>query len=86
MIRVRDYDDEDWADRDAPQESDLIDDDESETLACPECGEEVYEDTEQCPECGQYITPKVKESRLENAIWTTAAILVLVACLIFILL
>ncbi len=32
-------------------------DDEAETLPCPECGAEVYEDAEQCPRCGAYITP-----------------------------
>ena len=30
-------------------------DDRSEVVACPECGEDVYEDAEQCPECGAYI-------------------------------
>jgi hypothetical protein len=31
-------------------------DDSSDTLECPSCGEEVYEDAEQCPHCGQFIT------------------------------
>ena len=31
-------------------------DDESETLPCPQCGAEVYEDAEQCPACGTYVT------------------------------
>ncbi len=69
-MRPHEYHDEDWADRDAPLESDLIDDDENETVNCPECGEEVYEDSEQCPWCGQYITPKVSESRFEKIFWT----------------
>ncbi len=42
-----DYDDED----------DLYDeDDAAETMVCPECGEDVYEDVEQCPSCGYYFT------------------------------
>lgn len=32
------------------------DDDLTETVACPECGAEVYEEAEQCPRCGSYIT------------------------------
>jgi hypothetical protein len=24
------------------------------TIACPHCGEDVYDDAEQCPACGQY--------------------------------
>ncbi len=82
-MRTQEYQDEEWADRDAPLESDLVDDDESETLNCPECGEDVYEESNQCPACGLYITPKVRTSHLENAIWTIAAILVVGACLLF---
>ena len=36
-------------------DDDLWDDFASEVVACPECGEEVYEDAEQCPLCGAYI-------------------------------
>ena len=28
----------------------------AETVACPACGAEVYEEAEQCPRCGDYIT------------------------------
>jgi len=31
-------------------------DDLSQTLPCPECGLEVYEDAVRCPHCGNYIT------------------------------
>ena len=43
-------DDSEWSD------PDLGDDDESEVMACPECGEQVYEFTDQCPYCRQYIS------------------------------
>ncbi len=37
------------------------DDDESaETIACPACGAEVYEDAIRCPACGTYITQTTK--------------------------
>jgi len=43
-----------------PQSVDLEElgeDDETEVVACPHCGREVYEDAERCPHCGQYILP-----------------------------
>ena len=49
---------DDNLDDDGPQECDLDqfgDDDESETVPCPACGAEIYEDSPQCPECGQYV-------------------------------
>ena len=45
------WDDEDW---DADSEYDYADE-ESETVACPECGADVYEDAETCPHCGNFI-------------------------------
>lgn len=39
-----------------------FDDDTAETLPCPECGAEIYEESEQCPACGAYIT-------FNNSIW-----------------
>ena len=38
-------------------DEDQLDDDATETLACPHCGAEVYEDAEYCPVCDNYITP-----------------------------
>jgi len=32
------------------------DDEFTETVACPSCGADVYEDAVQCPRCGEYIT------------------------------
>ena len=37
-------------------EYDESDEGEAETLPCPACGVEVYEEAEQCPACGEYIT------------------------------
>lgn len=37
-------------------EEDEPDDDLSETVPCPQCGAEVYEDAVRCPACGAYIT------------------------------
>ncbi len=35
---------------------DYDEDDSSELRPCPECGAEIYEDSQQCPVCGNYIT------------------------------
>ena len=37
-------------------------DDVTETVSCPNCGAEVYEDAVACPVCGEYITP-------DNRVW-----------------
>jgi hypothetical protein len=47
------YDEDD--DFDDP-EPDVDDDDSPELLACPHCGEQIYEEADQCPHCGDYIT------------------------------
>jgi hypothetical protein len=45
----QDFDEEfeDWADGD---------DDESDTVACPHCGKQVYEDAAYCPHCDRDMT------------------------------
>ena len=37
---------------------DQFDDEWNETIACPQCGAEVYEDADYCPACDTYITPR----------------------------
>ncbi len=44
-------DDDDWEQPDP----DDADDDDLELVACPSCGEAIYEDAEQCPYCGDYV-------------------------------
>lgn len=50
--------DDEWSDVEYYDDDydDGYDDDEAETVACPACGVDVYEDAEQCPSCGEYIT------------------------------
>ncbi len=47
-------DDADWDDEGYEDES-WDDDDAEQTLPCPRCGEEVFEDSPRCPACGDYI-------------------------------
>lgn len=30
-------------------------DDAAETIPCPSCGADIYEEAEQCPKCGDYV-------------------------------
>ncbi|MCA9100245.1 MAG: zinc-ribbon domain-containing protein, partial [Planctomycetales bacterium] len=39
-------------DYDEAYDVDAYDDDVVETVACPSCGAEIYEDAERCPHCG----------------------------------
>lgn len=48
-------DDEDDWDED-PEWSEEGDPDETDVIACPKCGGEIYEDAERCPLCGEYVT------------------------------
>ena len=48
---IDDYYVEEWS------EPDIWDDDPTDMLSCPECGEEVYEFADLCPHCGMLITP-----------------------------
>lgn len=45
--------DEDWADDDEDNWPD--DDAPAETIPCPACGADVYEEADQCPACGEFI-------------------------------
>jgi hypothetical protein len=44
-----DFDDDEGDDDD-------FDGDEGELLPCPECGADIYEESQQCPYCGSYVT------------------------------
>jgi len=51
-----DWSDDDLRDEEFPDDEDNYDSDEVDTIPCPECGADVYEEAEQCPACGWYIT------------------------------
>ncbi|HRX85908.1 MAG TPA: hypothetical protein P5572_12895 [Phycisphaerae bacterium] len=46
-----------WSDEYDPE-----DDGVTETVPCPACGQEVYEDADQCPACGEWIIPMSSRS------------------------
>ena len=47
---------DDWDDGSGWDEGDWDEDGPAETVSCPSCGVDVYEEAEQCPSCGEWIT------------------------------
>ena len=78
-------DDEDEADdgaeldeREDPEPSDIDDDDDAETIPCPYCGKDVYEQAELCPHCGSYLSREdAPPTRLRWAVAVIVAFLVI---------
>jgi hypothetical protein len=58
------------------------DDDSSETLPCPNCAAEIYEDAERCPNCGEYVTPSSSLWAGRPAWWIILGILGILATII----
>ena len=71
---ANDWNQTDRDDADFDDESDDV-----ETLACPACGEQIYEDAQQCPHCGDWIIPVDARGRSLRLIWIVAALLLIVA-------
>jgi len=49
------FEEDSW-DQEPSDELDDEFDDVAETVPCPNCGAEIYEEAERCPECGDYVT------------------------------
>ena len=68
-------------DHEFPDEDDL-DEDPNETLPCPECGAEVYEETPRCPHCGSYVTFSAHPFQGRSWWWIGLGILGIVAVVV----
>ena len=75
-------DDDDDVKDEGPSSVDLDelggDDDESQTLPCPSCGAEIYEDADRCSVCGQYVTPGRSGRSVKSWWWVLLGLIVLV--------
>ena len=60
---------------------DIPDDSEAEYLPCPECGKDIYEDSEQCPYCGSYVTFQTRVFAERPTWWVVLGVLGIVALL-----
>lgn len=72
--------DDEFDEDEFPDEND--DDDSTETVPCPSCGADVYEDAEQCPSCGTYITHQANLWGGRSMWWIVLAVLGLVATIL----
>jgi hypothetical protein len=84
MEQYHDDDEDDDDDRELPDESDEDDDDDAsvDTIACPSCGREVYEQAERCPHCGSYVSREGPRSQ-RRPLWLIVGV---VLCLLIVLL
>ncbi len=66
---------------------DLDDDDgdEPETIDCPNCSADVYDDAEQCPACGHYIlaAESTKPVTMTHWVWWGMIVLFLTSVLLW---
>lgn len=69
---------------DEPDPDDAID--ESDTFPCPECGEDIYEDTPSCPYCGQYVTFPTRSWSGRSAAWIVIGMLGILAVIVVLVL
>lgn len=61
-------------DPDGPLEEDLVDDGDD-SVPCPACGCDVYEDADQCVHCGEWIIPSATGAAGLHWVWIAAAVL-----------
>ena len=71
-------------DPDGPQACDLTgQDDETETVACPSCGESVPEFADRCHHCGDWIIPQGQKSVSNHNLLFVAVVFLLVLVLLY---
>ncbi len=66
-------------------DADLWDEESTDTIECPACGADVYEDADQCPVCGEFLIPDTRVWAGKPTWWIALGmlgIIVLVAALI----
>ena len=63
-----DWDDDEFS-------ADASGDDASDTLPCPNCGQDVYEDAPQCPSCGHYVTHDTRPLSGRPAWWVVLGLI-----------
>jgi hypothetical protein len=86
----RDVEDEDdWNDVDpqAPDDADIDDEADDDTIECPHCGRDVYEAAQRCPHCGNYLSEEDAPRRATRRPWwiLLAAALALLAVMTWVL-
>jgi hypothetical protein len=73
---------DDWAEEDEWSPDDDSPDADgipADTLPCPECGEEIYEESERCPYCGAYVVFDTSVWSGRSTAWVVLGLLGVVA-------
>lgn len=73
--------DDEWDDNDWPDDSD----DAAETIPCPSCRADIYEDAEQCPHCGDYVQHGTSAWDDKPVWWVLAGLAGIVAVILVLL-
>lgn len=82
-----DFEDDDFEDDDSyandSDDADVDTEADESTMACPLCGEDIYDDAERCPECGNYIAWSDAEQRApsqftKRPLWIIATAVLLI--------
>lgn len=73
-----DIDDNEYPDSEYDDDSDDV----TETVRCPNCGTDVYEDAEQCPSCGEYVVISTSEWQGKPLAWVMVGLAGIVAVII----
>lgn len=63
-------------------DAELTNDESAETIVCPECGADVYEDADQCPACGYFIMHDTNVWSGRSLWWIALALLGIVAVIL----
>ena len=79
MTRSGKYGMDQFQDHDYDELDDNLD---TEVVACPECGDKVYEDAEQCPLCGAYIVHQYSPWSQRPVWWMVLGLLGIISVII----
>jgi len=76
------WDDDDEAEPwSGDRDEDLDAEDAGDTLPCPLCGREIFDDAEQCPQCGQYIGGS-DQPGTGRPLWVVVTVLVVLGAIL----
>ena len=68
-------------DHDDPDDN-ALDDGGADTIVCPHCGTDVYEDADRCPECGEYLIADTRVWSSKSLWWIALGLLGVVAAIL----
>jgi hypothetical protein len=71
-----------WSGDDSSEDDDGSEEfDSDQTVECPACGREIYDDAERCPHCGEYLTEPDRLGR-GKPLWIIVTAVVVLAAVV----